>query len=157
MTPQETLVRLSMIHELIRAATEEKKRLVEEVSTFLALGEKAESTLPDGSVIGVVSVNRGTTTGGLSVTDEEVFLDWVLANDPDVVRTVQIVPDWYTTKENISTLVERYGELPPGVTDTTKVGANRVVPKSSPDQRVALAEALSKSALVADTINAITA
>lgn len=87
------------------------------VTDNLSPGERVNATLPDGTVIGTVTI--GKPAEAARVTDERALLDWVKSNRPDEI--VESVRTSYVDQLKRDAKVHGYpvdkstGEIIPGV------------------------------------------
>lgn len=114
-TPREHAVRLSVLKAISERVEEVFKAAKAEALPLFAPGDRITATIDgtldtDPVVVGSVTLTKGRS-GGLRVSDQRAFLDWVREVRPSaIVESVRKSDQDSILKEALQT-----GELPPGV------------------------------------------
>lgn len=119
---------------LLKAVEDHIKSLTAERKAELRLGQKrgtTYATLEDGGEVATIVSTADVSGEELVVTNEEAFLEWVIANRPTAVMAAVRSSD----KEQILAEAKKTGEWPDGVDVVPTNRKGYVQVKQSPAQR----------------------
>jgi hypothetical protein len=88
MSAHETALMFALLKVLTTQLVGAKKTADADIRTTWKVKDRNAAVLPDGTELGSVTLAKGKTTAHLS--DEDVFLAWVLETHPDQVEQISI-------------------------------------------------------------------
>lgn len=148
-----TLALIKLLQTRIRAAEKAAKNYLA-TRAILEVGDKKNVTDDQGESIATVSMSKGRTRGGLTVTDPFALADWCDQRGIQHHGQPSITfPAWFTAAANLQALVNQHGgQLPPGLSDYTEEGDPVVTTRQTTAQEDALLSNFTPAVQIAEAL-----
>lgn len=152
MNVRDLAVQAVVVKTIKDVVTTQEKATKDALADLLDVKDRKSVVLADGTDVGTVTYTQGRTASAWKVTDPTALLGWARDHQPDAV--VEALAAWFTSPDNLSSLVQKSGEVPDGVEFVESTGDPYITVRQTPEQKDATLAALTAGSLT-DTVRTV--